>query len=308
MLRGLLSGIGLSAVCGTVVWACGFHNYAPQPTFVDRLLQSDQVVLASADPDNPFRFKVSERLAGSGAIPDIPYLVDSTLRRRFATDADAAVLFSRNAGDGAWHRIVMVDYSSEPVVRTALKKLPVWALPNDATRFEYFASLIDHPNETIHVMALRELDLAPYDVLRNLDITVDSARLIRPLTDPALIQLQPISILLLGLTEAQGLADDFAVGLENQVRIEGSTLGAYATALIELKGAQAIERNIAPYLHDKKQPLIVREVLLQAMSLQSESGNPVLEQAIVDNVRIALSVDPQLMGAVVRNFGWQADR
>ena len=308
MLRVFSYGVCLSALCASAVFACGFHNYAPQPTFVDRLLASDHVVLARADPSNPFRFKVKEQLIGSGVAPDIPFLVDSTLRRRFTAHEDAAVLFSHNAENDEWHRVVVVDYSTEPVVRKALESLPVWGLPDDETRFEFFASLVDHPNQAIHVMSLRELDLAPYEVLRELNIVVDPALLMRPLTDPSLFQLQPISILLLGLAGAKELTDDFAVALENQVNIAGNTLGAYATALIELQAEQAVEEIIAPYLIDENQPLIVREVLIQAMSLQAGSDNPALEKAITGTIRQALSVDPQLMQAVVMNFGWQAGR
>ena len=75
--------------------ACGFHNYAPQPTLVDRLLGSDEIVLARSAPNNPFKFKAYQALEGGLGSSEIPFLVDSITRRRFAMDANTAVLFAR---------------------------------------------------------------------------------------------------------------------------------------------------------------------------------------------------------------------
>ena len=49
----------------TMALACGFHNYAPQPTMVDRLLASKHIVLARPAPDNRFRFEPFQTLAGN---------------------------------------------------------------------------------------------------------------------------------------------------------------------------------------------------------------------------------------------------
>lgn len=306
MMRSVLAQIVLSMVSSTAVLACGFHNYAPQPAFVDRMLASDQVVLARPDRANPFRYTATERLLGDGALSDIPYLVDSTSRRKLASDRDAAVLFARSAVDGTWHRTAFVDSATEPVVRTVIEKLPQWSQKTDTARFQFFASLADHPDATIHQMALRELDLAPYGVLRDLPIIVDETRLSQPLDDPTQQQLKPIRILLLGLSGAQDIAAGFIAGLDRQVRVEGSTLGAYATALIELEGADAIDAYIVPHLKDPQASLLVREVLIQAMSMHAGSDDADLEKSIVSSVRQALALEPALMGAVVRNFGWRA--
>lgn len=306
MVRSVLASIGLGVFSCSTAWACGFHNYAPQPTFVDRMLASDHVVLARPDLANPFRYSIVERLAGSGAFQDIPHLVDSTSRRKLASDNTASVLFARNAADGSWTRTVFVDSATEPVVRHVMKSLPDWSQPPAATRFQFFTELADHPNATIHQMALRELDLAPYDLLRKMPVAIDPERLIRPLNDPTQQQLKPIRILLLGLSGDESVAEVFAVGLDSQVRIEGSTLGAFATALIELEGVQAVKAKIAPYLIDSEVSLLVREVLIQAMGMHADTDDPALHAAIVSSIRAALAQEPALMGAVVRNIGWRA--
>ena len=269
------------------------------------MLASDHVVLARPDLANPFRYTVVERLAGSGTFQEIPYLVDSRSRRRLASDAGTSVLFARDAADGSWNRAVFVDSAMEPVVRHVMKSLPDWSQPSATPRIEFFAELADHPNATIHQMALRELDLAPYDLLRKLPIAIDPARLMRPLNDPTQQQLKPIRILLLGLSEDESVPGVFAAGLDNQVRVDGSTLGAYATALIELEGVQAVNTMIAPYLTDSGLSLLAREVLIQAMGMHADTDDAALHAAIVSSVRVALEHEPSLVGAVVRNFGWR---
>ena len=98
--------------------ACGFHTYAPQPTMVDRLLNSDHIVFARPDPENPFRFKVTEAFEGPMADVELPHLVDSAARRRFAADPEAQSLFARDGAYGPWLRIVYVGGEMKSVLPT----------------------------------------------------------------------------------------------------------------------------------------------------------------------------------------------
>ena len=64
MFRISASTLFLCLFMVTSATPCGFHNYTPQPTLVDRLLASDEIVLARAAPDNPFRFEAIQALEG----------------------------------------------------------------------------------------------------------------------------------------------------------------------------------------------------------------------------------------------------
>ena len=145
--------------------ACGFHTYAPQPTMVDRLLNSDHIVFARPDPENPFRFKVTEAFEGPMADVELPHLVDSAACRRFAADPDAQSLFARDGAYGPWLRIAYVGGEMKSVLDHVLPNLAEWGgLGDDRGRYEYFAGLIATGNRSIQSLALRELDQASYSV------------------------------------------------------------------------------------------------------------------------------------------------
>lgn len=48
----------------TAARACGFHGYLPERTVIDRMLDSDHIVLARADPANPFRYVAVDAIRG----------------------------------------------------------------------------------------------------------------------------------------------------------------------------------------------------------------------------------------------------
>ena len=311
MVRAFSRKLSASIIAGLVsihpVLACGFHNYAPQPTMVDRLFGSDQIVLARPDPDNPFRYIPVEVIEGVPADIDLPHLVDSTTRRRLALQPNSAVLFARDEADGSWHRLAHLDSTTEPVLRTVFARLAAWEMGPDTDRFRYFASLLNHPDRGVHALALRELDLADYRELRELPLDVDAARLRVQLGDPTEVDLRPIRILLLGLSDADDLQPDFRTGLRRSIELESSELGAYATALIELGGAPVVEEIAAAFLVDRELPLLVREVLIEAMALHNQSGTPELKETISASLGAAVWVDPRLAGAIARQFGSRND-
>jgi len=304
MYRTTLSFVlAIGLVVPTSVIPCGFHNYAPQPTLVDRLLGSDEIVLARSAPNNPFRFEAYEALEGSLGSSEIPFLVDSSTRRRFAKDSDAAVLFARDGAYGPWERLAFVDSAMAPVLSHVMERLPAWEVGDDIERFTYFASLVGHSDDRIHLLALRELDQADYSILRYLDLTVDSRRLLPRLNELNESEFKAIRILLLGLSDDIQLRDRLEKGVENSVRSEGVYLGAYATALIELVGPDAVTNIAASYLTNPELSLFARELLIEAIALHGGSEDKDIDAAILQALNSTLWIEPGLAGAAARQFG-----
>ncbi len=307
MFRISASTLFLCLFMVTSATPCGFHNYTPQPTLVDRLLASDEIVLARAAPDNPFRFEAIQALEGDLASADIPQLVDSATRRRLAVDANASVLFSREDTYGPWQRLAFVDADMAPVLGTVMARLPSWEIGEDDDRFSYFATLVEHSDTRIHRLALRELDLADYSLLRDLELEVEPSRLLARLNDPIEAEFRPIRILLLGLSGDDQQRDLLKKGVESSVRSESLFIGAYATALIELAGPEAVTNLASSYLTDQNLSLFTRELLLEAVALHGQTGDPAMDEAIAVSIETALWVDPGLAGAVARRFGSRSD-
>jgi len=299
----LLAGL----LFGTSASPCGFHNYAPQPTMVDQLLGSDDIVLARAASDNPFRFEAFKALEGNLGPSEIPYLLDSTTRRRLALDANAAVLFARDGAYGPWQRLAFIDAAMAPVLNTVMERLPVWESGEDLDRFSYFATLVGHPDDRIHKLSLRELDLADYGLLRELRLEIDPSRLLHGLDNPFESEFKPIRVLLLGLSGADSLRDRLEQGVASNIAVDGRYIGAYATALIELAGPDAVRDIAGNYLTDRSLSIFTRELLVEAISLHGQTGDPVMDVAISEAIENVLWVDPSLAGAVARRFGSRSD-
>ena len=76
MFKSTLSSLLTGLMVATAASPCGFHNYAPQPTLVDRLLGSDEIVLAHGSGDISFvdhadkPFRVSGILEPTGTPVD----------------------------------------------------------------------------------------------------------------------------------------------------------------------------------------------------------------------------------------------
>lgn len=307
MFKTAISSLLVLLMIPTSGSACGFHNYTPQPTLVDRLLGSDEIVLARSTSNNPFRFEAFEALEGGLGSSEIPFLVDSATRRRFMLDANAAVLFARDGAYGPWQRLALVDTALDPVLRTVMTRLSDWEIGDDYDRFSYFVSLLEHPDDRIHKLALRELDLADYSLLRDLRPEIEPARLLARLNDPSELEFKPIRILLLGLSGSDHLLTRLEMGIESNVTTEGLHLGAYATAMIELVGPDAVTNIASSYLTNHDLSLFARELLIEAIVLHGQTGDPEMEITISESIESALWVDPGLAGAVARRFGSNYD-
>lgn len=295
--------IGILACMATAASACGFHNYAPQPTLVDRLLQSDHIVLARPDPDDPFRFMATRAIEGDAAFADIPFLVDSTSRRRLAADPEAQVLFARDGAYGPWQRVAFVDAEMRPVLQQVTARLPDWEIGDEQDRFATFAALLDHPDPVIRVLALRELDRADYGYLVAHKLRVDPGLILSQIDNPAETELRAIRILLLGFSDSDVARARLERGLAQAIRFQGTLTGAYATALIEMGGPGQARDVARRYLAAPDLTLAAREMVLDALALHGQYGEEDMANAIDLAVAEALKEAPELAPAVARQFG-----
>ena len=300
----LAATIGLFA---TAALGCGFHTYVPQPTMVDRLMNSDHIVLARPTQDDPFRFTAMIALEGPLEAVELPHLVDSTTRRQFRADPHAHVLFARDGAYGPWQRVAYVDAAMKDVLDHVVSHLSVWELGNDIGRFTYFGGLINSADPKVRRLALRELDQANYGVLRGLELDPDPTALASRMSLMTEAGLAPIRILLMGLSDGPEVAGFLRAGVERNIGGTNVLLGAYSTAWIENGGATAANTLAASYLADASLPIESREMVVEALAIHAEAGDMDVRTIARGAVASAVLADPNLAPAVARQFGKRND-
>lgn len=287
--------------------ACSFHGYTPQPTMVERLFGSEHIVLARPTPDNPFRFSEITALVGSAEYVEIPDLVDTTIRQRLLNNPEDHVLYARDGAYGPWTRLGYINDDAMPVLQVVMQNLPTWRLGNDRERFSYFATLLNHPDKEIHALALSELDLADYSILRSLPLDIDTYKLQSRLDISTETFLAPIRILLLGLSPSDEVQPFLEAGVARNIDVAGSLLGAYATAMIENGGAASVQRLIDAYITRPDVSLEAREMLAEALVIHSLNGDSDTQRAVQAALSNAIITDPSLAAPVARRFGARYD-
>ena len=309
MKQKVLCPAAFAAITGSMALGCGFHTYVPQPTIVDRLLTSDHIVLARPDPADPFRFVAVEALEGPLADVELPHLVDSTTRRRFNAEPEARVLFARDGAYGPWERLAYVDEDMQRILDDVLANLPAWGgIGDDRGRYEYFAGLIESNDHRIQRIALRELDQASYQVFRRLPVNPHPETILMRLNNLSEVELVPIRILLLGLSDHPDVADFLRAGVDRSTAAGATArLGAFTTAWVEHSGLEAARILAADYLADRSLPFESREMIIEALAIHSEVREPEVAEAVRFAVASAVRAEPELAPAVARQFGIRND-
>lgn len=307
MIRNLLPLAALTMLFATPAVPCSFHGYMPQETFVERLLGSDHIVLARPGKQEPFRFAEIDVLEGDSEFIEIPELVDITSQQKLAANPEDHILFVRDGAYGPWQRLAYVNEEMDQVLRVVLENLPAWEIGDDAKRFAYFASLLNNPDRDVHTLALKEIDIADYGILRSLDLNVDSQRLMSELDQQNDDGLKPIRLLLLGLSDDPIEPGFFQRGVERNANNTDGILGAYATAMIEHGGPDAVVTLVNNHLKDKTLPSISREMLTEALAIHSSAADAETRETIQRTMDAAIREDPELASMVARHFGARYD-
>ncbi len=132
---------------------CGFHNYLPERTVVDRLLDSDHIVLARPGPENPFRYKRFDWV-------EFPFLVSSLHRHRSAANPSEAVLFARDGAYGPWQQLAYIDVAYRAVLGEVVARMPAWERGDLRDRLQMFADLSAHPDSEVQRLALADVQVS----------------------------------------------------------------------------------------------------------------------------------------------------
>lgn len=294
------AALGLGGYQGAA--ACAFHGYTPNPTLVDVLLSTEQVVIARLDPANPRRFVAAQTLMGPDAI-DIPLRPKAATRARLTASPGAAVLLARDGAYGAWLDLAVLDARYQSVVTEVVARQSAWVSGAAADRLALFAGLVNDPNPDLRRLALQELDRVPYSALK-------SARL--PKINTLSQQLRradeevlPILILLAGLSGERGFAALLRAELDKAIRGDAPYLGAYATALIELEGTSAVEEILHIYLRSESLSPQTQAKLLDALALQHKTAERMTRRDIERGVAALMRDDPTLREVAARQFGFR---
>lgn len=288
--------------------ACGFHMLPPEETLTQQLAGSDRIVLVRESEVQPFAFATKTVLTGPTAEVDIAYLVDSVTRRRLANNPDDTVLFAQST-DGGWRRLAYVSTETKPIYQSIVERSPSWATdPDDTGRFRFFAELHDHEDRAIRQLALSEFDRSAYRQLRELEVRLPSTDLLSALTDINEYPWVPIRILMLGV-KGDSIARSAIVEHIERAEKTGraANLAAWATALIEIDGAQAIDWLNTAFIGAEHRDVATIEAVLQALALHGAQGDPAHSQEIDRVLEATIAADPRLAPVAARAFASQGD-
>jgi hypothetical protein len=292
----------------TASLACGFHTYLPEKTVVDWIIDSDHLVVARNSPGNEFEYEVLDVLRGGGAAVDIPRLVDTRARQGFARNPQDTSLFAFDREDQDWELVAHLTPEFRSVVEEVVRRAPNWGAGYDPDRFRLFEALQDHPNEVLRMLALREIDQAPYDLLRTLDVRIPTQDLLSHLWTQDGYPYQPIRVLLLGLTDDEAARAEIHEFVD---RVAGwdwaNNLGAFATALVEIDGKAGVALLESRFLSDADQPLDKLEQVVEALAIHNDIGTPDLVTEIGASITRLVALRPEAAPLVARQFGDRQD-
>lgn len=290
-------GLGQSAS------ACAFHGYTPNPTLVDVLLATEQVVVARPSRLNPSRYTTVETLAGP-PVSDIPISVAPTTRALLAGRPTSTVLLARDGPYGPWLEIAILDDRYRAFITKVLHRQSELLLGGDDKRLRLFADLLNDPNPDIRRLALQELDRVPYGALKGLRLP--EIQNLRQDLETGEEDLTPIRILLAGLSRDRSFAPLLSEKLDTAIQNEVPYLGAYATAIIELEGQDAVQDILERHLKAQDLSAPTREKLLQALAIQYKTTSGATRRVIAQGVADLLRDSPELGNVASRQFGFQS--
>jgi len=283
----------------------------PERTLADHVLDAAVVALARQDPDDPFRYAVTEYLKGDavGAAGDIPFLVDSTTRRRMATDAEVFTILSRELPESEWALHATGGAPMVSVIRKIAARSDDWlADAGNEERFAFFAALHDSPDPGIRSLALAEISGARYGLIRTLAPKLSRAEVVRILRDPTMFEWAPIHILLLGLSDDPADRAFVRSAFEAAGRSRAATsLGAWTTAYLEVDGAAALDRIRAAYIEDQARPEAQMIEIVRSLSTFSAVAEPALHDDIMEHLGMLASAWPGIAAEAARELSLAGD-
>ena len=278
-------------------------------TSADYIVDSDTVVFARENPARPFYYAPVETLKGHYDDGDaIPLLVDSTTSRELRLQPALRVALARDRPGGTWHRLGLAGSEYQAVMRVVAG----WSAGSKTLheRAAFFAPYLRHQDRALAELAFLELARAPYATIRDLRGTTPRDEIYRVLRDFTLVEWHGLYILMLGMSHRD---DDLAFvrrRLETAAKY-GITinLGAYATAFIEMVGADAVNALASEYFAGSGRSSAELLEIVNALSVQGKDGRIEVRIAIVDAFGLLLEQHPELAGYVAKDlYDWKVMR
>lgn len=304
MFKRLASGLALLPMIAPPAIACAFHLYAPQDTLVDKMLASEHIVLAQIDENDTSRYQAISAFKGGVDYVELPFAADTDIRLQLSLHPDHRVLFAREEAYGPWRQLAYLDAEFLSVVHHVSQQMDAWMFEDERLRYAYFAGLHDHANDDIRRLALAELDKAPYEVLRALPMSVSTERMAQNFWDIDEADYRAIKTLMLGMSD-DAEAGQFLLTRYSDALALGDPLrlGAAATAYVEHAGLLGVSKVLSTLAETPDMDPDSAEILIEAMAIHDQVGDPVLKMAIETALADLLLDRPDLAGAAARQFG-----
>ena len=292
----LLASIGASQACQICV------PY-PKQSAADHLLAAQTVVLARENPDKPFSYRATEVLKGTHQA-EIDLFLDSSTRRMLAAYPQRSIaLASLRDGDSpGWKRIGTADNVTGPVLREVLASGTTWQ-QYPRRRVEYFATFLGHKNPQLRALAHLEVGRAPYNQIRQLGDALSRDEIRSFLSNYRYAEWHPLYILLLAQNPEPEDRATILKSFQSAARF-GTTdrLAAWATALIEIQGAEAIEEIERLFFNKTSRSQSEVEEVTRALSVHGTNGTPDRRDRIVSSYRAALAHYPDLTPQIAKDL------
>jgi hypothetical protein len=287
-MRILLAGFACAGLAPAAM-ACAFHTVPPQPSMVDLALMAEDVAVLDGDgvqavwKGNP-----------AGALDARP------------ADTSGRVLVARPDPYGPWEKLAALTPALDGVLRAALDRSDAWLYAGDTARGAFFAGLLGHPAPEVRRLALRELDLLNYGVLRQVVAGQEAGDAADLAADPDLVA---IAALLDGLAGGADAADRQTAAVRAALDDPGwgRVLGAHAVALVESAGPDGVATLDRLVLRDPARPADQVELVVEALAIQRAEGDPALRPAIDAALAAMIAARPETAGGVARQLGARAD-
>jgi hypothetical protein len=288
--------------------ACVLCLPYPKKTSADYIVESATVVFARENPARPFYYAPVETLKGHYDGDAIPLLVDSTMSRELRLQPALRVALAQDRRNGTWRRLGPAGSEHQAVMRAVAG----WSagLKTLHERAVFFAPYLRHQDRALAELAFLEVARAPYATIRDLRATVGRDDIYRVIRDFFHVEWHGLYILILGMSDRD---DDLAFvrrKLEAAAKY-GITinLGAYATAFIEMAGADAVNVLASEYFVAPGRSGAELLEIVSALSVQGKDGRVEVRTAIVDAYGFLLEQHPELAGYVAKDlYDWKVTR
>ncbi|MCF6119805.1 hypothetical protein L2449_23500 [Mesorhizobium muleiense] len=292
----------------TPAHACVLCMPYPKVTNADQVVGSGTAVFARENPTRPFSYAVLETFKGRYDGSAIPLFLDSTTARALQLYPALQVILVQNGPGGAWRALGMAGREYQSVMRQVAQ----WDKGSKtlAERAAFFATYLRHEDRRLAELAFLEVARAPYATLRDLKTRVARDDIYRIVNDLFHVEWHGLYILMLGMSDRP---DDIAFvrGKLKTAAEYGLTisLGAYATALIEMTGADGVTQLAEEYFVEPGRSNAELLEIVKALSVQGTGGAVELRSAIIEAYGRLLAHHPELAGNVANDLSdWKVVR